>query len=665
MLWHAGVPGVRSGYIGVDVFFVLSGFLITGLLVGEAERSDRIDLLGFYRRRIRRLLPGMALTLVVTGLALRFLAPATRWSGAAGDMLASTFYVENWRLASSAVSYIDENAPPSAMQHYWSLSVEEQFYLVWPWLVAGVAVVARRRRRGALAALLAAAFVASFGWSLWLTGEAPDRAYFVTTTRVWQLAAGAILSIGAHLVRRIPEASKAATAYAGLVLIGASALFIPVDASYPGWWAALPTLGAAAVVTGGIGAAGHSGAGGVAAMPRRLLESRPLVFLGDYSYALYLWHWPILVVFQARYGEQRWPVLLGLVVAAVPLSVATTRGFENPIRFRPEFRGSWSAAGIFVVSSVTVVSIAWGLSSSLPAFGDERANHRVVVESVLADGANRLVADSAFGALVLNPDGSEAVAVQSPLSPPPELARADRPELLGCFDLSVDTEPCVAGDPDGDTTLAILGDSLMEQWLDAFDVVASDRGWRLEILAMGGCPFVDVSVVTSGGADRCDDANEFRRRWLAINHPDVIVVSAGDRGVVDDGEILGSAESREALTESQGRALADLVARDSVIVVLAPTPSTGSVAVDECLLTSPEPDTCSFSPILPTTLLHAAYDTEGIVIIDLNEAICPKPRCPPTIGSTVVYRDVSHLTNTYALSLAPLLAAALDPVVTS
>ncbi len=290
LVYHAGVARVKGGFVGVDVFFVISGFLITGLLVRELESTGRISLLGFYARRAKRLLPATALVLVATAAATWAFLPLTDRATFATDIFSAAFYVVNWRLADRSVDYLAEDVGPSPVQHFWSLAVEEQFYIVWPLLLALAAWIFGRRGgvgRTRLAFALAFVAVPSFVWSLRLTSRDSATAFFVTTTRLWELAVGAAVAIGERRWSALSRPVAVGLGWAGLVAIACSAFLFREGARWPGFGALLPTLGAAAVIV-----AGHVPTTAGAA---RFLSLSPMVWIGGLSYSLYLWHWPLLV----------------------------------------------------------------------------------------------------------------------------------------------------------------------------------------------------------------------------------------------------------------------------------------------------------------------------------------------------------------------------------
>lgn len=354
-IWPSLIPG---GYVGVDVFFVISGYLITGLLFREAQATGSISLLAFYARRVRRLLPAATAVLVAVAIFLPLL-PRARWQETIHEIVASALYVENWQLARLAVDYLGGENAPSPLQHYWSLSIEEQFYIAWPLIMLGVLAMARRTTdiRRAFFLVLLAIFSVSLVASIVLTASDPVTAYFVTHTRVWELTLGGLLAL--VVLPPLSSAVREAMRVLGLAGIGIACVAFSTDTRFPGAAALLPTLGAALVIAAGKSSAERS--------TYKVLALRPMQYLGDISYSVYLWHWPLIVFASLHLADSRIsPTMGGFILAAtIVLAAASKRFIEDPFRHpaptTPPLRsiasGATSVLGVVSASAVMLVVI--------------------------------------------------------------------------------------------------------------------------------------------------------------------------------------------------------------------------------------------------------------------------------------------------------------------
>ncbi len=332
---HAGMP-LHGGFIGVDIFFVISGFLITGLLVNELWSTGTISWSRFVGRRIRRLLPAAVLVLVATSFVSFFVVPGLRRREIGVDIAASAAYVVNWVFARREVDYLASDARPSPVQHFWSLAVEEQFYVLWPVLLIVLALVVRRPSRRVVLTALGVLVATSFAWSIWFSDTSPRPAFFTTTTRVWELGLGALLAVA--LAGRPRPASplrgSAALGWAALVTLLAVAALLPEGIDWPGAWALLATVPTAVLLWVGW----QGGAGG----PVRVLGWRPMVWIGGLSYSIYLWHWPFIVLGEWT-ADAVGTTLPGwgkaaLAVASIVPAWLSWRFVETPIHHGPWLR---------------------------------------------------------------------------------------------------------------------------------------------------------------------------------------------------------------------------------------------------------------------------------------------------------------------------------------
>jgi peptidoglycan/LPS O-acetylase OafA/YrhL len=354
VLYHADIPGISGGYVGVDVFFVISGFVITGVLVREREKVRRTSFPNFYGRRARRIIPAASLVIVVTVIAaFHYLGPLTGHDTAIDGQWAAVF-LANFHFAASQTNYLASQRPPSALQNYWSLAVEEQFYVVYPALLVLCASVGRRfSLRMRLGAVLVVVIVASFTYSVVLTSSNAPAAFFSPLTRAWELALGALLAVSSGPLRRLPGALAALAGWVGLGAIVLAATTLTSASVYPGALVALPVLGTGLVIAAG------------AAQPRwgaeRLLGLAPFQWLGLISYSLYLWHWPLLIIAAQERGATTLPVAdnIVIIVCAVVLSVLTYVLVENPIRHATRLRARrWASVllGLCLIGATLVVT---------------------------------------------------------------------------------------------------------------------------------------------------------------------------------------------------------------------------------------------------------------------------------------------------------------------
>jgi peptidoglycan/LPS O-acetylase OafA/YrhL len=655
LLYHAGLAVVPGGFVGVDVFFVISGFLITGLLVREVEHSGRLSLLGFYARRAKRLLPAAGVVLATTAVLVWLFVSRVEWRVFGGDIAASAGYFINWRLADRAVDYLAEDVGASPVQHFWSLAVEEQFYLVWPLLVLVVAWWVRRTGRplrSAMAIALALVAVPSLVWSVHLTGSEPARAYFATTTRMWELAMGAAVAIAAPLLVRLGRVPATVLGWCGLAAVVAAGLFYSTDLAWPGYAALLPTLGTAAIIAAGVNA-GRAG-------PVAVLGRRSFVWVGGLSYSLYLWHWPLIVA--ATHAFDGLTALNGAAVVAVSGIPAwlTHRLVEDPARYSRSL-ARLPRRALAVGGACTLVGVVAGLALVTVPRPPDVGDRDVLGAAVLGGTPESYMA----------PDRAEVVV------PDPLVATEDVPDSYarGCQVQDDHAAPiiCDYGDPAGDVTVAVVGDSKAVQWISALDEIGEEHGWKIATYTKSACAFTSALTSINGKPfTRCADWNARVMRDLVADPPDVILTSqnAGHAYVDPDDPEAGA--SREAMVAGLRQAWASLTDVGAEVVVLRDNPRPTMPAVYECVAENMDDlRSCAFdrSPADQNggagAQVVAAHDLPEVHLVDLNDYICPGELCPAVIGDVLVYRQGSHLTKTFVDSLIPRLEAALVPVMES
>jgi peptidoglycan/LPS O-acetylase OafA/YrhL len=652
VLVHAGVGFLPGGFVGVDIFFVLSGFLITGLVVREMRTTGTVSVARFYARRAKRLLPATAVVLLFVAVGSVVVVSVVDRGEVGLDVVAAALYVANWRFGLEAVDYFATGIP-SPVLHFWSLAVEEQFYLVWPWLLLLVTRRARRTGRSLTAPLLiglAIVAIPSLWWSTVQTGSAPGWAYFSTLTRAWELAVGGALVMALPALRRLPRAAAALLGWAGALAVLWACLRFTETMPFPGTAALVPVLGTAALVAAGsrLPDAGAS----------RLLSHPVLVRIGGVSYSWYLWHWPLLVFAAILVGGELalWQAL-AVVVLSYAVATASRRFVEEPFHHSAVLARHPDRA-LRLGAACTVVGVLAGLVLVVPgALGG-----RAAPDASAAPGAAVLGQDGATGssAPVVPATGPGFVPAVTEL-------RDDLPATYddGCHQRYPDTAvpPCVYGSPSGARTLVLMGDSHAATWFPAFDDLAQDRGWRLVNLTKHACPVASVRVWSEQLRRTYRECSAWRRAALeriAQEKPDLVVVTGRtDYTVLKGAARLGAEESASVLSAASARTYRALDSVAGSVLVLRDNPMLTSDPV-ECLARHlDDPGACT-TPLAGTVPVpgteRSSAETAGVDYLDTRPVYCVDESCPAVIGGVAVYRDDQHVGATYARTLVPFLA---------
>jgi len=676
VLYHAGIPGLTGGYIGVDVFFVISGFLITGLLFREATTTNTVRLGRFYGARARRLLPAAAIVGIITAIAAAVVLPPLQARSVVLDGIASALYVGNYRFALHGTDYLAVDTP-SPFQHYWSLGVEEQFYLVWPVLIIAVAWLIRRiplfrgatTRAAPYAVVLAVVAAASLAAGALWTHTSPSWAFFSLPTRAWELAAGGLVALSIQQWRRLSLLTASIAGWGGLALILLTCTQLNAHTPYPGIEALLPVLGTALIIGGGAVTGGLG--------PGRLLCRPAMRAIGRISYSWYLWHWPVLLLMPAALGEPAGlPARLSATAVSAGLAVITLHLVENPGRFAAALRrsakvslavaGGASAAtacACMLLLNVIPAPVGHGVAApranilaappiNVPAVSPEEAAVRQAFEQA------RVALAAAAGLR----------AVPSNLDPPLDKAPADKAAVFvnGCVRSwrDVGQSECATGDTASPTTVALIGDSHAAMWNPSFEQLAEQRHWRLETLAKVTCPLQDLHIVSPYLGREYTECEQWRAQIMArmnAEHPRLVVLDMSRRYGAD----FGFSSYDPAWIDTLGRSVAQLRGTGATVLVLGPAPDPHSSA-PTCLSAHLD----DASACTPTR--SAAMDADGIAAeqaattgngghyADLTDMFCTPDRCPTIVGNTLVFRDDNHVTTEYAQLVAPLMGALAD-----
>lgn len=639
LLYHARVPGFGGGFVGVDVFFVVSGFLITGLLVRELDERGRIDLLRFYSRRARRLLPASFTVLGFVGLTV---IVASRWlpelvlpqlygQSIAFDIQRSALYIVNWLFAERSVSYQGSEDFGSPVLHFWSLSVEEQFYFVWPILILSVAAVSSRSK-SALAAVIALVTVASLVHSWRFTISSPDDAYFVTTTRVWEMSLGAL----AALV--IPKAVTRLQMPQGKIVNLAGVLGLPIclaailfgamrfseTTPYPGTAALVPTVATVGILFVG----SMSQAGLVRPLGGRLLERRPLQWIGDRSYSIYLWHWPALWIATAVLGALSWQLSLLVVVASLAPAMASYRFIEQPLRHSPRF----NFRPLIVLGGAATTTVAGYLIGSivLAGVGTSADFDRQSVPAITTEVAGvQLIADSVL--------------------PPVSALRDDVPDGYrnGCFLLTTDTpyHECHVGDREAGRTIIAVGSSHIARWSPALDEIAIRNDLRIVYIQRNGCTIYSTDSSPEVCSAWVDGLNA--RLGELIHEVDASAI------LVAQQPVHNRAMAAQA-QEQFGQAFTMMRSHGIPVALIAPVPIGLRVGVDCPSSLVADLTACALDRSIALAgsepILNAAAASD-VRVLDMTPYLCSDSLCPAIIDNMYVRTDDDHLTTVYAKAL--------------
>lgn len=648
--WPGALPG---GFVGVDVFFVVSGFLITSLLLRELERTGRIALAAFWARRARRILPAALMTIAFGLAATLLIVPVDDWSQFLHELRASALYVQNWHLADSAVDYFAADQGPSPVEHFWSLAVEEQFYIVWPVLLGLVALCARTRRTVSIGIVMALLTAASLVYSIDHTASDPASAYFVTPTRAWELGAGGLLALAP--VWHSGAAGRALVSWGGLAAIAVAAVTYSSATPFPGVAALLPVLGTLAVIAAGAPAGGLS--------PARPMALAPVQFLGDISYSVYLWHWPLFVLAPFVVDADALEVRIMIVVLTLLVAWLSKLAIEDPIRAGSFLARRPAPVTLALAGGATVLVVAL-CASGLARLEGEISKAEAASRTVLAAKPRCL------GAASHDPrKPCRNPRLRRTIVPAPVVAR--RQGNSRCKRVPNETEPpmCEFGvrRSKAKATIALIGDSHAVHWRPALAPIARAKGWRALSITRTGCPFTRAVKRLPGRSRRnCVRWNRQVIAWLK-RHRDVRVVFtsniAGGVGVVPANGKGPRASERDGYAAAW-RALPPSIAH---VFVIRDTPRVKR-DTDNCVQRSVDDHStageCAVGrrEALAHDLAIDAARRSGnrVRAVDMTRFLCDRTRCPVVIGGMLVYRDRHHLTKTYVNTLSPYLREHVD-----
>ena len=663
VLYHADVPYISGGFIGVDFFFVLSGFLITGLLVSELERNGKISLSEFWGRRARRLIPASSLVLIVTILVAGKVLPFLDRKAVAIDALCAALFSANWRFAQQQTDYLAVDRNPSPVLHFWSLGVEEQFYFVAPLLfvLAGAFMWFKARRnhrripvvpRAFLGFMLTTILVSSLIYSVYETQTNQPFAFFGTPARAWQLSSGGLLALVVPFWATTAKSIRLLSSISGIALFGACVYFLSESGetagyTYPSLLAVGPTLAALLLIFGGLGEKQNFVA--------RLFGVKPLTFVGDISYSLYLWHWPAIVLGVVYLKDDSMVTKLLLVSAALVVSVVSYYLVENPIRNAKTFRVTLKPAASMLFGAALIMSI-FPVAGSL-------ANQKFEPRAI--EDKNPVVKAEPID------DTINAVTPAVDKAPTDEGPLRDN----GCqVKTSVDEVPskpqCTFGSKTGKHHVVILGDSIGGAVFPALNEAGVNMDWQVTAWTKSSCPIADVRRQYSrkDKPKEWEQCQTWRNRVLdktIAEKPDLVIlaISNGSLGNVLDyktGKPIAEGSASRAEGVAGFTRTINKLQESGLKVGVVESPNRAPFNMPECLIEKQTVSGCEFAPaVLPPVTQLVASKFSDVIYVKINDRICAE-KCLGVIDRKVVYRDALHYTTTFAKTLTPLFEKALE-----
>jgi peptidoglycan/LPS O-acetylase OafA/YrhL len=609
---HAELPFLRGGFVGVDIFFVLSGYLITSLLIQEISSSGTVNFARFYARRARRLLPAAITMVLVVCVAEAIIMNPVAQFKTLKAALATVLYSSNLYFAHLQVQYFfQQSAITNPLLHTWSLAVEEQFYLVWPVLLLLLARTIKNvsGRSIALTAISLASFVLCVCW----TATNSARAFFETPARVWEFGAGGLLVFMPE--RWLGRRRRLWSWLGGIGIIALTAGAELIHASkFPGYVTAIPVVGTLLLLLAGVGAPESPAP--------RLLRTRPAQLIGRLSYSLYLWQWPVLVIGRQLIPKNSVPIRLGWIAVAVIMAAMTYASIENPIRFQP-----------FLIARS-------GLTLGLAALA-----------AILCVGA--------IGAW-------QAILYRSVQFRKYETVIQDFPGVYrkGCDPDRTDPHPamCFFGEiSQPRSTMVLFGDSHAAQWFPALQEIADAQHWRLATIIKPGCSALSIKEEATPQMERvCEEWRRAAFGEIEGLHPELVILTSASRHPGEDGNMI---EDTRVWEQGARDTFAALARRGAKVRFIRDTPY-ADYDVLGCLAQAewdghtqcPAPvSAAALSPNIYAAEARAAQDFGNVKFLDLSDQMCGPDRCYLESGGQIIFRDGDHLTASYSRSLAAVL----------
>lgn len=621
---HLGLPLGTGGFVGVDVFFVISGFVIFRKLLAEVEATGGIRVLRFWAQRAKRLMPNALLVLATTLAAAFVLLPGYRLAAIGNDVVSAALFASNIRFADLQVDYFHRLDPPSLVQHFWSLSVEEQFYLALPLaLISLCFVIPAAKRRSPATILLGLIVAASFLIEQQTLRGSQPAAFFLMHCRAWQFAIGALLALREADLSRLPDGLRRIGSYLGALAILFAISTYTSETPYPGLHSVVPTVGALLLLGAPAGANGRS-------RLTAALSTAPMRWIGDRSYSLYLWHWPMLALAEQRFGGGPLALTAALLVALVAAELSYEY-VERPIHRASSLWPNRRLCYAMAACPALVVAAGAGLGLAPPP-ADAAGRNAAIAEA--SRDLSQIYADHCH---------LDVYVTQQP--------------------------PCIYGDATSPRTVVLFGDSHAAEWFPAIAAAATQEHWKLQSWTKTSCPPAEVSIWYPGEKRYYRECDIWRKSILdrlVADPPNLVILGeySGYSGWIKspdgDGPIMTDTAADAIVTAGLQQTIRALVATGTKIVLMRDNPSTFP-GYKDCLAWQ---DNCpldrseALSGVDATLAISRQFPS--VRLMDLADDICGPTVCPAKKDGLIVYQDQTHLTAAFSATLAPAFVSLLS-----